>query len=942
MSHRVENANAARNVLVWLLVFTLVFTLVPIGTLQAQETTEQPISLNLLGTYNTGVFGDSAAEIVTFDPVTQQAFVVNASESTIDVLDLSDPTAPTLVTQIDVTPYGANANSVDLYNGVLAAAIENEDKQANGVIAFFSTDGEFITQVKAGALPDMLTFTPDGTKVVAANEGEPNDEYDNDPEGTVTIVDISGGVETVTDENVTQVSFAVFNDAALDESVRIFGPAATVAQDVEPEYVAVSPDSTTAWVTLQENNAVAVIDLQAGEAITIAGLGFKDWSRPQATAELIEFTDLPVLGTTEAGQDILMGGFSGLYFEGIEEETGHLKFITHPDRGPNPDTIDVDDDGVNERPFALPDYQAQWVRFEVNPETNELVWGETTLLTHDDGTPITGLPNLAGERGFAYADEEPIDLFGNPLELDPYGADMEGIVMADDGTYWMVDEYRPAIYHFMPDGLLAERYVPEGSNDEDEGITVGVEAFPAIYGQRRANRGFEAIAHFDGILYAFIQSPIDDPDTARDTNSRQGKSVRILAFDTESATTVGEYIYMIEGGPVDKIGDAVALSATEMLVIERDSAFGPDAQKFIFHIDLSNATNITEMDVPQGIQLQSEAGLAMAGIMPVQKSLYVDLTEVGYYAGDKPEGLAFIDETTLAVLNDNDFGISNTFDPTTGLLEETDSVIPVVLGLIHLTPIGLDASNEDGAINIRSWPLHGMYQPDAIDTYEVDGEVYLVTANEGDARDYDGYSEEKRIRDLVLDLAVFPNAAELQADENLGRLNSTTAGSDTNGDGLVDRLFTYGARSFTIWNSAGELVWDSGSQIAEITAEQYPDDFNSNGENDTFDNRSDDKGAEPEAIEIGVIDGATYAFVGLERIGGIMVYDISDPAAPVFIEYVNNRDFTVDTESGTSGDLAPEGLKFVAGEDSPTGGPILIVANEFSGTTTVYEIVVAE
>ncbi|MCB0138811.1 MAG: esterase-like activity of phytase family protein, partial [Caldilineaceae bacterium] len=165
------------------------------------------------------------------------------------------------------------------------------------------------------------------------------------------------------------------------------------------------------------------------------------------------------LGTTAAGQDILMGGFSGLYFEGVDEATGNLKFITHPDRGPNPDPMDVDDDGVNERPFALPEYQAQWVRFAVNPETHAITWGEQTLLTTTDGAPITGLPNLAGEGGAAYADEEPIDLFGNPLELDPYGADMEGIVRADDGTWWMVDEYRPAIYHFDADGVLITRYV---------------------------------------------------------------------------------------------------------------------------------------------------------------------------------------------------------------------------------------------------------------------------------------------------------------------------------------------------------------------------------------------------------------------------------------------------------------------------------------------------
>lgn len=936
MSHRVLKPSVI--LIVAALVLTTLVTLASQSAQAQAGGTVPPVTLNVLGTYATGLYDEGAAEIVTYDAATQRAFVVDGGNASIDILDISNPLSPTLVSQIDVTPYGDGATSVDVHDGVLAAAVPNEETQANGAIVFFTTDGEFIAQVEAGALPDMVTFTPDGTKVMSANEGEPNDDYDNDPEGSVTIVDISGGVETVTQENVTQVSFAAFNEAALDESIRIYGPAATVAQDLEPEYIAVSADSATAWVTLQENNALAVIDLQAGEAITITGLGFKDWSRPQATVDLYEFIDLPVLGTTAAGQDILQGGFSGLYFEGIDEATGNYLFLTHPDRGPNPDPVDVDDDGLGERPFALPDYQAQWQRFALNPESGEIIWGDVTLLSTADGTPITGLPNLAGEEGYAYADEEPIDLMGNKLELDPYGADMEGIVMADDGTYWMVDEYRPAIYHFGADGVLIERYVPEGSNNEEEGINVGVEAFPAIYAQRRANRGFEAVAYYDGTLYAFIQSPIDDPDTRNDANSRSGTSVRILAFDTATATTVGEYVYMIEGGAVDKIGDAVALSATEMLVIERDSAFGPTAQKFIFQIDLSNATNLQEVDVPQGLQRQSEAGLAMAGIMPVAKTLYVDLAEVGYYAGDKPEGLALIDENTLAVLNDNDFGTSAVFSTTTGLLDEPSSVTPVILGIIHLKPQGLDASNEDGMINIQPWPVHGMYQPDAIAAYEVDGETYLITANEGDARDYDGYSEEERIGDLVLDLTVFPNAAELQADENLGRLNSTTAGTDTDGDGLVDRLLTYGARSFTIWNSAGELVWDSGSEIAAIIAEQYPDDFNANGDNGSFDNRSDDKGTEPEAVTTGVINGVPYAFIGLERIGGVMVYDVSDPTAPTFIQYVNNRDFSAETEA-ESGDVAPEGLKFVAGEDSPTGTPLLLVANEVSGSTTIFEIV---
>ena len=296
-------------------------------------------------------------------------------------------------------------------------------------------------------------------------------------------------------------------------------------------------------------------------------------------------------------------------------------------------------------------------------------------------------------------------------------------------------------------------------------------------------------------------------------------------------------------------------------------------------------------------------------------------------------------EDTLAVINDNDFGLVGTFDPATGLLDENPAPVPVVFGLIDLRSNGLDASDRDDAINIRNWPVLGMYMPDAIAAYEVDGALYLITANEGDARDYEGYSEETRVKDLVLDLAAYPNAVELQDDANLGRLRTSTAMGDADGDGLVEQIYSFGARSFTIWDAQGNVVWDSGDELEQIVAAAFPDDFNANGENDTFDERSDDKGPEPEAVTLAVLDGRTIAFIGLERIGGVMIYDVTAPRAPQFIDYVNPRDFTVASEE--AGDSAPEGLKFIPADASPTGGPLLIVANEFSGTTTVFSVDVA-
>lgn len=252
---------------------------------------------------------------------------------------------------------------------------------------------------------------------------------------------------------------------------------------------------------------------------------------------------------------------------------------------------------------------------------------------------------------------------------------------------------------------------------------------------------------------------------------------------------------------------------------------------------------------------------------------------------------------------------------------------------------GFDASDKDGEIKIQNWPVLGMYMPDSIDRFTVAGVDYLVTANEGDSRDYDGFSEEVRVEDLTLDATVFPNAEELQKPENLGRLKTTTTSGDFDGDGDHDVIFAYGTRSFTIWSANGAMIWDSGDALERITAEAHPENFNAtNDENGSFDNRSDDKGPEPEAIETGVVDGKPMVFVGLERIGGVMVYDVSNPVDPAFVTYVNTRDFAGDAEAGTAGDLAPEGFKFISSEDSPNGENLLVAGFEVSGTVVVFQI----
>lgn len=280
----------------------------------------------------------------------------------------------------------------------------------------------------------------------------------------------------------------------------------------------------------------------------------------------------------------------------------------------------------------------------------------------------------------------------------------------------------------------------------------------------------------------------------------------------------------------------------------------------------------------------------------------------------------------------------------------------------HYIPgAGLDASNEDGAININTWPVLGTYMPDGIAAFKSRGKTYLITANEGDAREYlyeadsagdclpghdedDGvctsWLDEARIKDIALDPTVFPNASDLKKKPQLGRLKVLSTEGDLDDDGDYDELHSYGARSISIWSDKGELVSDTGDTIEQATALALPDDFNStNDKNGSFDDRSDDKGPEPEGVVVGKLQGRQFAFVGLERIGGVMIFDVTDPDEPRYVSYTNNRNFLVDAEDANAGDLGPEGLLFIKSSESPIHEPLLVVGNEVSGSTTIYQVV---
>ena len=236
------------------------------------------VSMTHVSSLSNGAFATNSAEIVAHDPVSQRIFVANSIGRKLDIIDFSNPTTMSLTTSIDISIYG-NINSVAVKNGIVACAIENSTPELDGFVVFFNTSGVFQKQVTVGTLPDMITFNHAGTKVLTANEGQPNANYTIDPEGSVSIIDISGGIPSLSQSNVTTALFTAFNSqmASLKASgVRVFGPGSTVAQDMEPEYITVSEDDLTAYIALQENNAFAYVNLTTNTITDIKPLGFKD------------------------------------------------------------------------------------------------------------------------------------------------------------------------------------------------------------------------------------------------------------------------------------------------------------------------------------------------------------------------------------------------------------------------------------------------------------------------------------------------------------------------------------------------------------------------------------------------------------------------------------------------------------------------------------------
>jgi len=358
--------------------------------------------------------------------------------------------------------------------------------------------------------------------------------------------------------------------------------------------------------------------------------------------------------------------------------------------------------------------------------------------------------------------------------------------------------------------------------------------------------------------------------------------------------------------------------------------------------------SVSIIDVEQGLPSITESSVTTAGFDNVNaEGIRIVKPGASFSEDAEPEYIVVSDDSSKAYVALQENNAIAVLDLKTKQFTSVHD-----LGVIdHSLPgYALDASDKDGVASLKNWPVLGLFMPDGMSMYSANGKNYILTANEGDAKDLDGFSEEARVADLADRIALKASyykgftqeqldamSESLFADDQLGRLKTTTSVA-LNKDGKQEAIYSYGTRSFSVWDADKmELVFDSGDQFERITKLANPSGFNTDNAENKFDSRSDDKGVEPESVTVGQVGATSYAFVGLERAGGIMAYDLTDPAAPVFDLYFSSRSYNT-AEEIPSGDVAPEGITFVDANNSPTGEALLLVANELSGTIAVYEL----
>lgn len=475
------------------------------------------------------------------------------------------------------------------------------------------------------------------------------------------------------------------------------------------------------------------------------------------------------------------------------------------------------------------------------------------------------------------------------------------------------------------------------------------------YDSGAGEAGSEVVSHYDGRLYV--------------TN---GAEDRIDVFDIDSGALLKSFdLSGIDG--YDGVNSVAASAAGVAAAVQRDgdngviAFFDLDAEEGDAPSDVVTVGNLPDMVtfskdgkyVFVADEGEPTDGGDPAGAVSVIELATMTATTVGFGAFDAQA--AALKEAGVRIFPDiapsTDFEPEYIAEGPDGTLyvtlQEANAVAVFDLETMAFTKIlplgtsdhsvkgfGIDPSDEDGAINIHTVPVEGLRMPDAIAAVELKGKTFFLTANEGDDRgDFDEGGDAARVGDIVdgevAGVSIDPDAYTAAELADLARLNVSIIDGDTDGDGDIDVLHSYGARSFTIFNAKGKVVFDSGDAFETIIADRRPanafnnDDYPTDDAGVIDENRSDNKGPEPEGITIGKVDGKTLAFVGLERDGGIMIYDISNPHKPKFLDYI---------DSSVGGDASPEIVTFIAPEDSLTGSAQIAVSYEISGTTALYDI----
>lgn len=892
------------------------------------------------------------AEISAYSAESGYLYTVGGGSGAIVVSDLRNPGAAAAVAKATPVDSSQTLQSAAVFGKLLAIAVQNSIKTDPGFVQFYDLTNPalpvHISTVTVGALPDMVKFSADGSKLLITNEGEPSSLYTIDPEGSISVINTSGymaGTPVAPAQgDVQTIGFDAWENRRaelINRGIRIgqrLGVTTTVAQDIEPEAIAISADGKTAWVSLQENNAIAVLNIGGATPVitNIFSAGIKDWSRGVASAENFNYELEYAAGATNQPDGVLAGGLSGLTFAGKETVDGTELDVYYSitDRGPNGDIV------AGKRQFLDHDFQPSIYKLGMNRATGAITELGRIGLNRADGTPLTGLPQLA------LKDDIPVDRSNAALPYDPFGIDSETVSVFNvtiggsaHKVFAVGDEYRGQISLFdFNTGNLIQRYIPAGQKtllEAQHGAAIGAEtidSLPAVYGNRWSNRGIEGMAFnpTDGLLYAFMQSPLDVDSNGDGVVAERSRSelTRILAIDPATGTPLKEHLYLLSGrAGQDKIGD-VAFDAARgvFLVMERDSSRSLTGFKHVFEVDLRGATDtlpitsaadqaangwqaalgvaspelldnrrtLVDQDsnpaTPPIFSTSSADALAAAGIRLAHKIELFNLPSIGgTIAYDKPEGLTIRDDGALVVNYDNDFG-------TEGASGNTFTVV-------SFDGAGFDSSDRDvngssGGGNvyrpISGLPVWGLTMPDGIASYtDGQGRQFLLAVGEGDSREYEPdqgnvfFDLTRADASTAVNGTAFrdhPGVAALNAAFNAAtgisrtRLNLLNDTGDIDGDGLIDKPFSIGSRSLRIFDDKGNVVFDSSSALEDLA--------NSLGL--IASNRDDDKGTEPEMVEIATVAGRTYAFVALERTTTSVaaVFDVSDPYNVVAVDPV--------------------------------------------------------